>query len=202
MSDFVVGLTGGIGSGKSAVSDRFKNQGIVIVDADVASRVVVEPGKPALASIQEHFGAEMILDDGNMNRALMRELVFKDPTEKTWLEQLLHPLIDEEIEIGLQSATTPYAMLVSPLLIEINQVRFTQRVLVVDVPVQVQIQRTMARDNNSAEQVQSIINAQTPREARLERADDVIVNDGDFAELDMEVDNLHRIYLKIAEKRQ
>lgn len=202
MSDFVVGLTGGIGSGKSAVSDRFKNQGIVIVDADVASRVVVEPGKPALASIQEHFGAEMILDDGNMNRALMRELVFKDPTEKTWLEQLLHPLIDEEIEIGLQSATTPYAILVSPLLIEINQVRFTQRVLVVDVPVQVQIQRTMARDNNSAEQVQSIINAQTPREARLERADDVIVNDGDFAELDMEVDNLHRIYLKIAEKRQ
>jgi|TARA_Y100000310_G_scaffold313613_1_gene362160 dephospho-CoA kinase len=200
MSDFVVGLTGGIGSGKTAVTDRFTNLDISIVDADMASRVVVEPGKPALSSIQDHFGADIILSDGNMNRAMMREIVFKDPSEKTWLEQLLHPLIDEEIEKDLQASTTPYAMLVSPLLIEINQTRFTNRVLVVDVPVEVQIERTMARDNNSEEQVRSIINAQLSRQARLERADDVIMNDGDFAKLDRDIAELHRKYLQLAEE--
>jgi dephospho-CoA kinase len=200
MSDFIVGITGGIGSGKSAVSDRFNKLGIAIVDADLASRVVVEPGKPALDSIKDHFGGDIILGDGNMNRALMREIVFKDPTEKTWLEQLLHPLIDDEIETDLKSSTTAYAILVSPLLIEINQIRFTHRVLVVDAPPEVQIQRTMNRDNNSEEQVRAIINSQTSREVRLEHADDVIVNDGNFAKLDEEVDSLHRKYLNLAEE--
>ena len=200
MSEFIVGITGGIGSGKSAVSDRFSKLGIAIVDADMASRVVVEPGKPALDSIKDHFGGDIILGDGNMNRALMREIVFGDPTEKTWLEQLLHPLIDDEIETDLQASTTAYAILVSPLLIEINQIRFTHRVLVVDVPPEVQIQRTMARDNNSEEQVRAIINSQTSREVRLEHADDVIVNDGNFAKLDEEVDTLHRKYLNLAEE--
>jgi len=202
MSNFVVGITGGIGSGKTAVSDRFKKLGITIVDADMASRVVVEPGKPALDGIKEHFGANMILSDGNMDRALMREIVFKDPTEKTWLEQLLHPLIDDEIEKDLQASATPYAMLVSPLLIEINQIRFTHRVLIVDVPLEVQIQRTMERDNNSEEQVKAIINSQTSREARLKHAHDVIVNDGDFAKLDLEISDLHRKYLELAEERE
>jgi dephospho-CoA kinase len=200
MSEFIVGITGGIGSGKSAVSDRFNKLGIAIVDADLASRVVVEPGKPALDSIKDHFGGDIILGDGNMNRALMREIVFKDPTEKTWLEQLLHPLIDDEIETDLKSSTTAYAILVSPLLIEINQIRFTHRVLVVDAPPEVQIQRTMNRDNNSEEQVRAIINSQTSREVRLEHADDVIVNDGNFAKLDEEVDSLHRKYLNLAEE--
>lgn len=202
MSDFVVGLTGGIGSGKTAVTDRFQELGIVIIDADVASRVVVQPGRPALDSIKDHFGAAIILGDGNMNRALMREIVFKDPDEKTWLEQLLHPLIDEEIEKGLQSSTTPYAMLVSPLLIEIGQTRFTHRVLVVDVPVEVQIQRTVARDNNSEEQVRAIIKSQLSREERLEKADDVIMNDGDFAKLDVGIQDLHGKYLQLAEEHR
>lgn len=200
MSDFVVGLTGGIGSGKTVVTDRFNELGIVIIDADVASRVVVQPGQPALDSIKDHFGAAIILSDGNMNRALMREIVFKEPDEKTWLEQLLHPLIDEEIEKGLQSSTTPYSMLVSPLLIEIGQTRFTHRVLVVDVPVEVQVHRTMTRDNNSEEQVRAIINSQTSREERLERADDVIMNDGDFVKLDIGIHDLHGKYLQLAEE--
>ncbi|HJN50363.1 MAG: dephospho-CoA kinase [Pseudomonadales bacterium] len=202
MGNFVVGLTGGIGSGKTAVTDRFTQLGILVVDADVASRVVVEPGQPALDSIKDHFGAAIILKDGNMDRALMREIVFKDPGEKTWLEQLLHPLINEQIERDLEASTTPYSMLVSPLLIEIGQTRFTHRVLVVDVPVEVQIQRTVARDNNSEEQVRAIINAQLSREARLEEADDVIVNDGDFAKLDLDINGLHDQYLQLAEERR
>ena len=202
MGNFVVGLTGGIGSGKTAVTDRFTQLGILVVDADVASRVVVEPGQPALDSIKDHFGAAIILKDGNMDRALMREIVFKDPGEKTWLEQLLHPLINEQIERDLEACTTPYSMLVSPLLIEIGQTRFTHRALVVDVPVEVQIQRTVARDNNSEEQVRAIINAQLSREARLEEADDVIVNDGDFAKLDLDINGLHDQYLQLAEERR
>ena len=199
MAKFVVGLTGGIGSGKSAVSDRFKSLGIDIVDADVASRVVVEPGRPALVEIAKHFGSDILLADGALNRPVMRTRVFADPAERTWLEQLLHPLINLEIEAGLARSTSPYAMLVSPLLFEIGQDRYAQRILVVDVPVEVQVQRTIARDNNSEEQVRAIIASQTSREERLGHADDVLLNDGDLDSLYRKIDQLHTRYLAIAE---
>ncbi len=194
----VVGLTGGIGSGKTAVSDRFAEHGIDIIDADLASRVVVEPGRPALDEIRKHFGDEMILEDGNMNRALMRERVFADPAERKFLEGLLHPLINREIERGIAAARSAYAILVSPLLFETGQDRYAQRILVIDVPLELQIRRTMARDNNTEAQVRNIINAQTDRETRLSRADDIIVNDADLDTLTARVDALHARYLEIA----
>ncbi len=198
MSNFVVGLTGGIGSGKTAVSDRFHALGISIVDADIAARVVVEPGKPALREIQEHFGAAILQSDGSLDRAALREKVFKHDVERKWLEQLLHPLINKEIQTELSLSTSPYTILVSPILIETGQSRFTNRILVVDVPLEVQIQRTMARDDNSEEQVRNIIKAQTSREQRAAAADDIILNDQDLQKLDHDIAGLHAKYLKMA----
>lgn len=200
MSSFVVGVTGGIGSGKSMVTDRFQELGIEIVDADLASRAVVEPGKPALAEIADHFGAEILQADGGLDRALLRTKIFADAGEREWLEALLHPLINQQIEVWLAEAKSPYAVLVSPLLLEIGQDRYVHRILVVDVPVELQVQRTMARDDNSEEQVRAIIDSQTSREDRLARADDVILNDGDVASLHAAVDALHETYLAHAEK--
>ena len=199
---FVVGLTGGIGSGKTAVSDRFAALGIAIVDADVASRVVVEPGRPALADIAEHFGTEVIDAGGALDRAALRTRVFSDPNERRWLEQLLHPRIAEEIRSGIAGATSPYAMLVSPLLLEAGQAAYANRILVVDVPVEVQIARTMARDDNDEAQVRRIIAAQSPREDRLARADDVIENDKGLDALDSAVAELHARYLALAAARE
>jgi dephospho-CoA kinase len=195
---FVVGLTGGIGSGKTAVSDRFRAKGIAIVDADVASREVVKPGMPALDDIRRHFGDAVIQADGTLDRAVLRQRVFADTAERKWLEALLHPRILEWIRAALAAATSPYAILVSPLLFESGQYRYTHRVLVVDVPEDVQLARTMARDNNSETQVRAIMAAQASRSARLERADDVIVNDSGLETLDRRVDALHARYLERA----
>lgn len=195
---YIVGLTGGIGSGKTAVSDRFAALGIKVVDADVCARVVVEPGKPALQQIAEHFGQDVLNSDGTLDRARLRQIVFADDGERKWLESLLHPLIFEEMWGQLQSATSPYAILVSPLLIEGGQTAICQRILVVDVPEDIQLARTMLRDTNSAEQVQAIMATQASRQARLEKADDVIVNESDLEALWQQVDRLHRQYLSLA----
>ena len=198
MSSLIIGLTGGIGSGKTTVSDLFANQhGIVIVDADVCSRIVVEPGRPALAQIRAHFGDGVIQADGQLDRAALRKRVFAEPEERRWLETLLHPLIFEEMCDQLKNAASPYAILVSPLLIEAGQTSLCHRVLVVDAPQALQLSRTMARDNNSAEQVQAIMDTQASREQRLARADDVIVNDGDLASLTRQVAQLHELYLQL-----
>lgn len=197
MSQFVIGVTGGIGSGKSAVSDRFQALGIAIVDADIASRVVVEPGRPALAAIAEHFGAEAIGDDGGLDRALLRKRVFADPQERKWLEALTHPLINQYLVDELAKAQSPYAILASPLLVETGQSRFCHRILVVDVPVELQVQRTMSRDANDEAQVRAIIAAQASREERLALADDVIVNDQGLDHIDAEVQRLHQVYLEM-----
>ncbi len=196
---FIIGLTGGIGSGKTAVSDRFAKLGITVVDADIAARVVVEPGRPALAKIAEHFGAETITANDELDRAKLRELVFENEAERKWLEGLLHPLIGDEIVAQIQAATSPYAMLVSPLLIETSQRQLAQRVLVVDVPVEVQVARTMARDDNNEAQVRAIIASQASREQRLAGADDVISNDEGLEFLDEQVQVLHRKYIALAE---
>ena len=200
MSQWTVGLTGGIGSGKSAVSERFAKLGIVIVDADIASRVVVEPGRPALAAIAEHFGADILTSEGVLDRAALRARVFADTSERRWLEALLHPKINEYIRTQLEAADSPYAILAHPLLIETGQTRICNRVLVVDVPESVQIERTMTRDGNSEAQVRAILAAQSPRADRLKAADDIIVNNQDLGHLDSEVLRLHRLYLDLAPK--
>jgi dephospho-CoA kinase len=198
MTRFVVGLTGGIGSGKTAVSDRFQALGVTVVDADLASRAVVEPGTPALAAIAEHFGAGILGADGGLDRAALRARVFADPAERRWLEALTHPLIGAYLREHLQSSVSPYSMLVNPILIESGQARACGRVLVVDVPETVQLARTMARDGNTEAQVRAIMAAQADRARRLAAANDVIVNDRDLPHLDTEVARLHARYLELS----
>ena len=195
---FVVGVTGGIGSGKTAATNHFQTLGIDVVDADVVSRVVVEPGTGALRRIAEHFGASILQSDGSLDRAALRRIIFQDPAAKQWLEQLLHPLIGAEIQRQLQGAASPYAILVSPLLVEAGQNRFCNRVLVVDVPEDIQLQRTVERDRNDPDQVRRIIASQASRAQRLERADDVIENNGDLAQLHAAVERMHERYLRLA----
>lgn len=199
---YIIGLTGGIGSGKTAVSDCFATKGIKVVDADVCARTVVEPGTPALSAITEHFGRGVLHPDGTLDRKALREVVFADPDERQWLEALLHPLIFNEMWQQLQAASSPYAILVSPLLVEAGQSAMCQRILVVDAPEEVQLARTMSRDSNSAEQVRAIMAAQASRTDRIARADDVIVNDGDLPALHDKVDALHTLYLSLAAAQQ
>lgn len=199
---FVVGVTGGIGSGKTAVTNAFAALGIDIVDADLASRVVVEPGTAALAQIAQHFGPAILQADGSLDRAALRKIVFADADAKHWLEQLLHPLIGAEIRRQLDAARSPYAIFVSPLLVESSQRQLCDRLLVVDVPESVQLERTMLRDNNDAGQVQRIIAAQASRQQRLALADDVIENTGTLEALQQRVAELHRDYLELAQTRR
>ena len=194
----VVGLTGGIGSGKSAVSKRFEALGICVVDADLAARVVVEPGRPALGRIAARHGEDILSDDGGLDRRRLREIVFASEQERLWLEALLHPLIGEELRRQLSEANSPYALLVSPLLKEAGQDQLVDRVLIVDVPESVQVERTLARDGGSESTVRSIISTQLSRQSRLAMADDVIDNTRGFAHLDSEVERLDALYTKLA----
>ncbi|RJG11955.1 dephospho-CoA kinase [Pseudomonas cavernicola] len=194
---WILGLTGGIGSGKSAAAQHFIDLGVHTVDADHAARWVVEPGRPALAQIVEHFGDGVLQADGQLDRAALRARIFQSPEERRWLEALLHPLIGQEIISNLARAESPYAILVSPLLVESGQHQLTQRVLVVDAPEQLQLQRTMQRDQAPEEQVQAILKAQASREERLRHADDVLLNDRDLKWLQTEVERLHHFYLTL-----
>lgn len=197
MKPWILGLTGGIGSGKSAATDHFIKLGVDVVDADHASRWVVEPGRPALAQIAEHFGPQILLNDGQLNRAALREVIFQHSEQRRWLEALLHPLIGEEIRKHLANVKSPYAILVSPLLIESGQHQLTQRILLIDVPQQLQLARTLSRDNVTEAQVQAILQAQASREQRLQKADDVLCNDRDLSWLKSEVERLHQFYLSL-----
>ncbi|WP_373187852.1 dephospho-CoA kinase [Halopseudomonas sp.] len=195
----IIGLTGGIGSGKSAVALRFAvKHGIHVVDADLKSRVVVEPGRPALQAIVDRFGDAVIQQTGELDRAALREKIFSDPQERLWLEALLHPLIRDEIVTDLASAASPYALLVSPLLVESGQHLMTDRVLVVDVSEETQLLRTALRDSVPQEQVKAIMQAQASREERLKHAHDIVSNDQDLAALHKQVDALHGRYLSMA----
>tara|TARA_B100000959_G_scaffold239050_1_gene259442 strand:+ start:119 stop:703 length:585 start_codon:yes stop_codon:yes gene_type:complete len=191
----IVGLTGGIGSGKTAVSDLFQGLGITIVDADIASRVVVEKGREELNKIADHFGKDILTSNGELDRAKLREVIFKSKEEKVWLESLLHPAIASQIQKELDSSKSPYTILVSPLLLETDQKNFCSTVLVVDVPVEIQIERTSKRDNVSEEQIKSIIASQIDRDSRLELADEVILNDGSIQNLESKVQELHKKFL-------
>ena len=196
MADYVVGIAGGIGSGKTAASDRFAALGIVVVDADVESRRVVAAGEPALAAIAARFGADILQADGTLDRPALRQAVFEDAAERQWLERLLHPRINQRIAASLSQAESRYAVLVNPLMRQRDP--RANRILVIDVPEEVQIQRTMARDKSTEEQARAILASQTPRAERLAFADDVIVNDGTVAALHTEVDGLHHRYLALA----
>jgi dephospho-CoA kinase len=191
MARKLIGLTGGIASGKSAVANRLAELGAEIIDTDLISREVVEPGTPALAQIAVHFGPEVIAEDGTLNRAVVREKVFANLSERKWLEALLHPVIRQTALDRAQRSQAQLAVLVVPLLFESGQYQHTDLNLVVDVPVDVQRQRVLARDVVSEDQVEQILGAQMSRGARLEKADRVIENSGTLEQLFAQVDALY-----------
>ena len=194
----VIGITGGIGSGKTAATDRFANLGVDIVDADLMSREVVKPGSPALTAIAKRFGADRILlADGSLNRRELRHIIFNDAEQKAWLEALLHPLIREEIVRRLQLCRPPYCLLSSPLLLETDQQKMCDRILLIDAPEQLQLERTQLRDNTSQDAVKTIMASQLTRDQRRSMANDIILNDADLPSLHAAVDKQHNLYLEL-----
>ncbi|TXY27530.1 dephospho-CoA kinase [Vibrio mimicus] len=196
---FVVALTGGIASGKTTVANLFHEHfGIDLVDADVIAREVVEPGTDGLKAITAHFGQTILNQDGSLNRTALRERIFADPEQKTWLNQLLHPMIRQRMQQALAQTTSPYTLLIVPLLVENQLQNMADRVLVVDVEEHVQIERTIARDNVSIEQAQAILAAQATRAQRLAIADDVLKNDAKNQKLLPQITLLHQKYLAMS----
>ena len=190
-----VGITGGIGSGKTALTDWLAGKGIVIVDADLASRTIVAPGQPALREIIDTFGSEYLQHDGQLDRAALRTLVFSDEEKRRQLERITHPRIREELARQMDSADSTYVVLSSPLLLESGQSTMVDLSVVVDVPEDTQIQRTMARDHNSRELVEGIMTAQLDRDTRISRADIVIDNSGSLEALHERGEILHQTLL-------
>ena len=201
MAASVIGLTGGIGSGKSAVAEEFARLGICVVDADAIAHALTAPGGTAMPLLQQAFGTEVVRADGALDREVMRARVFSDPVARERLNTLLHPLIAEEALRELAAARSPYVVLMVPLLFESGRFAgLCQRVLVVDCPEQVQIERVRQRSGLAAEQVVAIMAAQLSRADRLARADDVIDNSGARDSLPAQVAGLHRSYLQLSRK--
>lgn len=198
----IVGLTGGIGSGKSEASKRFAQRGVLVVDADIVAREVVAPDSAALAQIVAHFGADIIDIAGNLNRGKLREIIFSNPTEKQWLESLLHPIINTEIRRQLTNSTSIYSILASPLLLETQQFLLVDRILVIDTSEQHQLERASKRDKNNEAQIKAIMQTQLSRQERCARATDIIQNHGSIDELDEQVEKLHQLYLELAQSAQ
>ena len=194
----IVGLTGGIGSGKSAASQWFETQGINVVDADIAAREIVEKGQPALAQIQSAFGDWVLLESGELNRKALREHIFQHPFARQQLEEITHPAIRQSIIVQLEQANSAYVILVSPLLFETNQHLLTQRTLLIDASIELQIQRASQRDGQSVAQIENIIQAQMPRDRKLDLADDIAVNDGHLEHLYTQLQKLHLHYLELS----
>lgn len=203
---YVVGLTGGIGSGKSTIAELFAALNVPVVDADIVARQVVAKGSPLLDKITEHFGVGILTENQELNRAALREKIFQNEQEKQWLNQLLHPTIRAEMLQQLQQQTANYVLFVVPLLIENNLTALCDRILVVDVSPEIQLQRASNRDNNNPELIQQIINSQVSRSERLAVADDVINNEGKLEEnlphLQQQVSELHQKYLHLAKQKR
>lgn len=199
---FRVALTGGIASGKTTVANLFAGLGVPLIDTDVIARQVVEPGEPALAQVVATFGPDVLDSDGRLDRRRMRERIFADPTAKHRLEAILHPAIRAEMEHQSKEAGGAYQVLVIPLLTEGKRRDHVDRVLLVDVPEELQVQRLMLRDGVTPEQARASLNAQATRADRLAMADDVVRNTGRVDDLRAEVAMLHTKYLALAAERR
>lgn len=202
MANFILGLTGGIGAGKTVISNALLDKGITIVDADVIARDVVALGTEGLNAISAHFGSDILDEDGKLNRAKLRAIIFSNENEKTWLNQLLHPMIRNEIRQQLKKATSRYVVLSAPLLFENKLDTYCDLSLLIDVPVSVQIQRTCARDSAEREQVESIIASQMSRKDKIQRADKVLDNDRRLQTVLKDLDDLHQYFLHLADSKQ
>ncbi|MFA9487857.1 MULTISPECIES: dephospho-CoA kinase [unclassified Mannheimia] len=202
----VVGLTGGIGSGKTTVSDLFAELGVDIIDADIVARQVVEKGTPLFDKIAEHFGDDILNAEKELDRAKLRQIVFNNESEKNWLNNLLHPAIREEMVKKLQESTACYVIWVVPLLIENKLTEFCDRVLVIDISPEIQLERATRRDKGKEETIKNIIAAQVSREERLSYADDVIENNLPIEQglqlIKEQVQALHHKYLALANKEK
>lgn len=201
MSDYFIGLTGGIASGKSALEKAFAKQGVVVADADLLAREVVAPGEPALAAVVERFGRDVLQADGQLDRAALRVRVFGDPDQRRALEAILHPAIRARLEAICRAAPGPYAIATVPLLTEGGgraAYPWLHRILVVDTPAAVQKARLMQRDGIDATLADQMMAAQASRAERLALADDIVVNDGDLAHLQRAADQLHARYVALA----
>ncbi|WP_429154833.1 dephospho-CoA kinase [Aeromonas media] len=199
---YVVAITGGIGSGKTTIANQFAALGIEVVDADLIARDVVAPGTPALAAIVNHFGAEMLTEQGLLDRRALRERIFSDPAAKSWLNALLHPIIRSEMLRQCAAVSSPYCLLVVPLLVENRLTELADRVLVIDVDEATQIERTCRRDGVSREQAQAILASQANRSERLAMADDVLDNQSGTTETIRErILALHETYLAFASQQ-
>ncbi len=195
-----IGLTGGVGSGKSTVASHFEALGVPVIDADIVARQVVAEGQPALLKIAAYFGDEVV-KKGRLDRAVLRRKIFADDEHRRWLEDLLHPLIYEAIEQQMASLSAPYILIVVPLLLETGRRDLVDRLLVVDVHPSIQMQRVAARDQLERKEIERMLQAQTDREIRLSLADDVIDNSGLPGDLPEKVRELDQSYLKIAAGR-
>lgn len=195
-SSKIVGITGGIGCGKSTVTDFFAKLGPKIVDADIAARAVVSLHSPGLTAIRDQYGSEILLPSGELDRAKLREIIFNDQRQKLWLETLLHPLIRQYISDALNKAcnanTAGYNILSSPLLLETDQHQMCDTIIVIDLTKETQINRAMQRDNNSKAQIEKIIDNQLSAVQRNKKASIIINNDGTVAQLNEQVNNIHR----------
>ena len=196
----VIGLTGGIGSGKTTVARLFAEKNVPIIDTDQLARDLTQPESSALQEIVRLFGHDILLPNGALNRSKLRSIVFSDKNKRTQLEQVLHPLIRYETLRQIESAKSPYCIVVIPLLFETEANPLIQRVLVVDTPEELQLSRTIKRDHVSEQEVTAILNAQVSREKRLSLANDIIRNDGVFEDLVPEVEKLHQRYLSLAKQ--
>ncbi|MPY25847.1 dephospho-CoA kinase [Shewanella sp. YLB-07] len=198
MSKYLIGLTGGIGSGKTTVANLFAELGIELVDADIVARDVVEIGTSGLTQITAHFGKQILNQDGSLDRAALREIIFNWPKERRWINDLLHPMIRTEMLNQLASTSSPYTILVAPLLFENELDRLVNRTLLIDISPEQQRKRTINRDSVTNEQVEKIISSQAPRAEKLLKADDVIDNHGKISALKSKVIALHNNYLKLS----
>lgn len=198
---YVVGLTGGIGSGKSAVTREFERLGIEIVDADIVSREVVAPGSEGLAEVVAEFGHDILDESGNIDRRKLREIVFQDERKRLRLEAILHPRIRDRIDEMLAAVRSEYAILCVPLMVEKRGYENVDRLLVVDCPEELQIARVMARDELTQPQVEAIMQTQATRESRLAVADDVVENSDTLEALRPQVDRLHQRYVQAAKSK-
>lgn len=195
---FVVGLTGGVASGKSAVAQSFQSLGVPVIDTDRLAREVVRPGSEALAELVDAFGEHILTEDGELDRRCMRETVFADEAARRRVETILHPRIANRLEQRLEQVDAPYCVVAIPLLVEAGWTGRVDRILVVDVPESMQVSRVMDRDGIDAQAAQKMLQAQSTREERLEVADDVLDNTGDMEDLDALVGRLHAAYTAIA----
>ena len=193
-----VGLTGSIGSGKTTVANMFADLGSTIIDADLIARQVTQPGTRAYHAIVHHFGVEILTSKKTLDRTKLRQIIFNDGEARKWLEKTLHPVILDTIRDQLKKVTTPYCIVVIPLLVETFPIiDFLNRICVVDAPIEICMRRIMQRDQTDISHIQAIISAQSPREQRLQLADEIIANDQDLTSLQTQVKKLHQQYLQM-----